>query len=144
MKNVERDISEMLADIDLSDDRVVCKLVTMKDNYAEKFDMVKNFDSDILKILKNEEAIDELAETLLRNDQYKLHLVTMEETLQKASDINLESRVVKRPVEGVKVKLPELEIKRFDGDIIGPNFGISFTHLSMKKQTFRILKSSVI
>ena len=123
MKNVEKKLSEILNGIDLGDEDSVSRLESMRDGYKEKLEQVKKLDSRIIEVLADEEGEEELGETLTRNDECRTHLFRAEQVLKRAAknDENpSETRSSKKDVDqtGINIKLPDLEIKLFDGDIL--------------------------
>ena len=99
---------------------------TVKNSYQEKFNKIKELDNKITNLQKPEESEKELEEIILREDNFLLIFAKLDWAFSKvppieslstltAKEHTSETRNSSKPF---KVKLPELVIKKFNGNIL--------------------------
>ena len=120
IKNIERDIENFSID----DENSTIKLTSPKVFLQDRINKVKQQDEEILKILKTEDMENELEQTLIREEHFQILITRIERCLSKPKihvDRNSlpSSNSSPLPVnKSVKVKLPKLEISKFNDDVI--------------------------
>ena len=103
----------------------------LKNSYQEKFDKIKEIDNEIINLLKAEESEKELEEIIPREDSLLIvfvkldrALIKLDRALSKVPPIESTLSVTEHTSETrnsskpVKVKLSELVIKKFNGNIL--------------------------
>ena len=124
IKNSERDILEMIENFSIDDENPTIKLTSAKVSLQDRINKVKQQDEEILKILKTEDMENELEQILIREEHFQILIARIERCLSKPKihvDRNSLSSSNSSPLpvnESVKVKLPKLEISKFNGDVI--------------------------
>ena len=124
IKNSERDILEMIENFSIDDENSTIKLTSAKVSLQDRINKVEQQDEEILKILKTEDMANELEEILIREEHLQILITRTEHCLSKPNihvDRNSLSSFNSSPLsvkESVKVKLPKLEISKFNGDVI--------------------------
>ena len=124
--NTERQITDIADSLDPSNETLVIQLTALKNSYQEKFNKIKELDNEIINLLKPEESEKELEEIIPREDNFLLIFAKLDRALSKVPPIESFSTlsVKEHTNEGrnsskpVKVKLPELVIKKFNGNIL--------------------------
>lgn len=120
LKNMEEEITGLLKEFSASDEEVN-RLKNLRKGFSDRMIEINKFDNEILQLLSNEECENELESTLIRDDLFRQYLVDMDSILEKAT---LQSQISRtevsstKIVENTKVKLPELTITKFDGNIV--------------------------
>ena len=127
MKNMERSILDEIGTFSCENEEQTTKLTGLKNGLLEKIDKVKEIDQKILDILPQEESEKELEDILVLEDLNFELLAKIDRYLKKTPpppslsslDIsNQGSTSGTTQIQDVKVKLPKLELSKFDGDII--------------------------
>ena len=124
--NTEMQITDITDSFDLSNETLIIQLTALKNSYQEKFNKIKELDNEIINLLKPEESEKELEEIIPREDNFLLIFAKLDRALSKVPPIESFSTlsVKEHTNEGrnsskpVKVKLPELVIKKFNGNIL--------------------------
>ena len=110
----------------------IAELCAYKTKYQSKIEEIKPVDSKILNFLSHEEYEHKLTESLIREDAFIDVITKVDRVLTKIYNLetnNSEHSFVREttsnhtrspsnPTETVKVKLPKLELKPFDGNIL--------------------------
>ena len=124
IKNSERDILEMIENFSIDDENSTIKLTSAKVSLQDRINKVNKQDEEIFKILKTEDMENEPEEILIREENLQILITRIERCLNKPK-IHVDrnslppSNSSPLPVnESVKVKLPKLEISKFNGDVI--------------------------
>ena len=113
-------INDILVTIDINDEVQVTKLRGLHDNYRQQFDRIKSLDDEIIELIAEENVEEELLKSLEENDVFYEVLRRVECCLGKvvvesAPSIASSSSVSSRSSSDVRVKLPKLELRKFDG-----------------------------
>ena len=126
LKTLDEELSTISPDSVHEDDGV--KLLTLRKNYVSKLELIKILDEEILNVLTvQKEMEDELSEFLVINDRLDGQVVKMDNLLKKLDDrpsraaVEEEAKtsVITRKVPQMNpVKLPKLEISKFDGSVL--------------------------
>ena len=133
LDNLIGELTVLLEDINIKDEHDLIKLTTINNNIKTKTTCVKVLDEDILNLLQQDEMETELEEILKRDDDLETYLVRVERLLEKEkrgrkSPFPVSNRVstsVQSVVEDKRVKLPRLEIQKFDGKSTDDATGIN-------------------
>ena len=98
------------------------KLTAFKHSFHEKFNKIKELDDKILNLLKPEEKENELEEIIYRDDKIMFTIAKLDRNLNKIpSTVSLRAPSVSTTepsASDIKVRLPKLEIKKFNGNIL--------------------------
>ena len=122
----ERQITYITDSFEPNNETLVIQLTALKNNYQEKFNKIKELDNEIINLLKPEESEKELEKIIPREDNFLLIFAKLDRVLSKVPPVesfstlsvkehNNEARNSSKPV---KVKLHELVIKKFNGNIL--------------------------
>ena len=98
---------------------------------------VKRLDDEIFELLDQEEALNDLSNCLVRNDEVLELITAIEEKLieKKETPINNDSlENISNGTEQIKCKLPKLVIKEFDGNVLANILGPIRIHNSFKNE----------
>ena len=133
MESLETEILALLCRFDIQNEEHKYELCAYKTKYQTKIEEIKTVDSKILNFLSQEEYEHELIEftSLIREAasidvMRKIDCVLMKIYNLEANDFEHSSRrettsnhtrSPSNPTETVKVKLPKLELKPFDGNV---------------------------
>ena len=127
MKNMERSILHEIGTVSCENEEQITKLTGLKNGLLEKIDKVQETDQKILDILPQEDSEKELEDILVLEDLNFELLAKIDRCLKKTPpplslsslDIfNQESSHRTTQVQDVGVRLPKLELSKFDGYII--------------------------
>ena len=127
MKNMERSILDEICTFSCKNEEQITRLTGLKNGLLEKIDKVKEIDQKILDILPQEESEKELQDILVLEDLHFELLAKIDGCLKKAPpppslrslDISYSGSTPRTTqTKDVRVKLPKLELSKFDGDII--------------------------
>ena len=122
----ERQITYITDSFEPNNETLVIQLTALKNNYQEKFNKIKELDNEIINLLKPEESEKELEEIIPREDNFLLIFAKLDRALSKVPPIESISTLsvkehtneTRNSSKPVKVKLPELVIKKFNGNIL--------------------------
>ena len=122
----ERQITYITDSFEPNNETLVIQLTALKNNYQEKFNKIKELDNEIINLLKPEESEKELEEIIPREDNFLLIFAKLDRTLSKVPPIESFSTLsvkehtneARNSSKPVKVKLPELVIKKFNRNIL--------------------------
>ena len=118
--NTEKDISDLTRDFDPHNEDPVIKLTAFKHSFREKFNKVKELDSKTLNLLKPEEKENKLEKIIYRDDKIMFTIAKLDRNLNKIpSTVSLLAPSVSTTepsASDIKVRLPNLEIKKFNGN----------------------------
>ena len=127
MKNMERSILDEIGTFSCENEEQTTKLTGLKNGLLEKIDKVKEIDQKILDILPQEESEKKLEDILVLEDLNFELLAKIDRYLKKTPpspslsllDISNQGSAP-RPtqIQDVRIKVPKLELSKFDGDII--------------------------
>ena len=123
----------MIQDFDFGNEQHIVEIKTLKATFLNKIQQIKLLDNHILSLLKTEESEKELDEIVTRDDKNTRILTKIEHVLHK---IKIKESQNIPPVQNlalqdneakdIPVKLPKLEISKFNGNILNwPGFRIS-------------------
>ena len=123
--NIERQITDITDSFESNNETLVIQLTALKNSYQENFNKTKEIDNEIINLLKPEES-EKNWRKLSREDCFLLVFAKLDRALSKVpptesfSELSVtehtsETRNSSKPV---KVKLPELVIKKFNGNIV--------------------------
>ena len=109
-----------------SNKMLVIQFKAFKNSYPENFNKIKELDNELIYLLKPKESEKELQEIIASEDGFLLLFAKLDQTLRKIPPIESFSTlsVTKHTNENrnsskpVKVKLPELVNKKFNGYIL--------------------------
>ena len=127
MKNMERIILDEIGTLSCKNEEHISKLTGLKNGLSGKIDKVKEIDQKILDILPQEESEKELEDILVLKDLNFELLAKIDRCLKKTPpspslsslDISIQGSTPRTTqIQDVRVKLPKLELSKFDGDII--------------------------
>ena len=122
----ERQITYITDSFEPNNETLVIQLTALKNNYQEKFNKIKELDNEIINLLKPEESEKELEEIIPREDNFLLIFAKLDRALSKVPPIESFSTLsvkehtneARNSSKPVKVKLPELVIKKFNRNIL--------------------------
>ena len=124
IKNREWDSLEMIENFSIDDENSTIKLTLAKLSLQDRINKVKQQDEEIRKILKTDDMENELEEILIWEEKLQIFIARIEHCLCKPK-IHVDRNSLRSsnssplPInESVKVKLPKLEISKFNGDVI--------------------------
>ena len=124
---MERNILDEICAFSCENGEQITKLTGLDKGLLEKIDKVKEIDQKILDILPQEESEKELQDILVLEDLHFELLAKIDGCLKKAPpppslrslDISYSGSTPRTTqTKDVRVKLPKLELSKFDGDII--------------------------
>ena len=124
---MERNNLDEIGTFSCENEEQIPKLTGLKNGFLEKMDKVKEIDQKTLDILPQEESEKELEDILVLEDLNFELLAKIDRCLKKTppppSLISLDifnqgSTPRTTQIQDVRVKLPKLELSKFDGDII--------------------------
>ena len=119
--NNEKEILNLTRDFDPHSEDSVIKLTAFKHSFHEKFNKIKELDDKILNLLKPEEKENEIEKIMYRDDNIMFTIAKLDRNLNKIpSTVSLRSPSVSTTepsASDIKVRLPKLEIKKFNGNI---------------------------
>ena len=132
MESLETEIQALLRRFDIQNEEHRGELRAYKTKYQTKIEEIKAVDSKVLNFLSQEEYEHELTENLIREDAFIDVMTKIDDVLTKIYNLetnNSEHSSVRQttsnhtrspsnPTKTVKVKLPKLELKPFDGNIL--------------------------
>ena len=110
------------------------EIKTLKTTFSNKIEQIKRLDNHILSLLKTEKSENELDEIVTKDDkniriltkiEHVLHKIRIKEsqTILPVQNLTLRDNEAK----GISVKLPKLEISKFNGNILDwQGFGDQF------------------
>ena len=115
------------------------KLTAFKHSFHEKFNKIKELDNKILNLLKPEETENKLEEIIYRGDKIMFTIAKLDRNLNKipsAVSVRAPSDSTTEPsASDIKVRLPKLEINKFNGNILEwPSFWDQFSSAIHKKE----------
>ena len=122
--NTERQITDITDSFNPSNKTLVIQLTVLKNSHQEKFNKIKELDNEIINLLKPEESEKELEEII--EDSFLLIFAKLDRALSKVPPIESISTLsvkehtneTRNSSKPVKVKLPGLVIKKFNGNIL--------------------------
>ena len=126
IKSMERSILDEIGPFSCKKEKQITKLTGLKNGLLEKIDKVKEIDQKMLYILPQEESEKELEDILVLEDLnfellaklgrcFKKTLPPLSLSLLDISNQGSTPRTTQ--IQDVRVKLPKLELPKFDGDI---------------------------
>ena len=127
MKNMERNILDEIGAFSCENEGQITKLTGLDKELLEKIDKVKEIDQKILDILPQEKPEKELEDILVLEDLNFELFAKIDKCLKKTPppsslsswDISNQGSTDRTTqIQDVTVKLPKLEMSKFDGDII--------------------------
>ena len=126
ISNSEREALYIISNFQMTNEDHITKLLSIKNSVNDKLRKVRELDDTILTNLEQADAEQELQTVLPRDDRIQELIVKIERCMNKAPKESIKtSRVTSSSSTSllshnpeVKVKLPKLEISKFDGDII--------------------------
>ena len=132
MESLETEILALLCRFDIQNEEHKYELCAYKTKYQTKIEEIKTVDSKILNFLSQEEYEHELTESLIREDAFINVMTKIDRVLSKIYNLETNdsehsfvrettsnhTRSPSNPTETVKVKLPKLELKPFDGNVL--------------------------
>ena len=114
-------IKELINNFDPSKLRYRGKLNGLRYSLDDKMNHVKRLDGEKFELLGQEEAENDLAKCLARNDEvFELTAAIAEKLVEKKeTQVNTDSLAnISSDTEQIKCKLPKLVIKEFDGKVL--------------------------
>ena len=110
----------------MTDENHITKLLSVKNSVIDKLRKVWELDETILSISEQADAEQELETVLSCDDRIQELIVKIERCMNKVPKESIETSCVMSSSSlsllsqnpEIKVKLPKLEISKFDGDII--------------------------
>ena len=136
-QNLINEIKELIDNFDPSKPRHREKLKGLRYSLDDKLNHVKRLDDEIFELLDQEEALNDLSNCLVRNDEVLELITAIEEKLieKKETPINNDSlENISNGTEQIKCKLPKLVIKEFDGNVLANILGPIRIHNSFKNK----------
>ena len=126
ISNSEREAVDIISNFQMTDENHITKLLSIKNSVNDKLRKKRKLDDTILSILEQADAEQELETALSCDDRIQELIVKIERFMNKAPKESIKtSRVMFSSSPSLlshnpeaKVKLPKLEISKFDGDII--------------------------
>ena len=119
ISNTEKEILDLTRDFDPHNEDSV---TAFKHSFHEKFNEIKELDDKILNLLKPEEKENELEEIIYRDDKIMFTIAKLDRNLNKIhSTVSLRApsvSTIEPSASDIKVRLPKLEIKNFNGNIL--------------------------
>ena len=124
--NTERQITDITNSFNPSNKTLVIQLTVLKNSHQEKFNKIKELDNEIINLLKPEESEKELEEIIPKENSFSLLFAKLDRALSKVPPIESISTLsvkehtneTRNSSKPVKVKLPGLVIKKFNGNIL--------------------------
>ena len=120
--NTEKAILDLTRDFNPHNEDSVIKLIAFKHSFHEIFNNIKKLDHKILNLLKPDEKENELEKVIYRNDKIMLTIAKLDRNSNKIpSTVSLRAPSVSTTelsASGIKVRLPKLEIKKLNGNIL--------------------------
>ena len=136
-QNLINQIKELINAFDPSKPRHREKLKGLRYSLDDKLNHVKRLDDEIFELLDQGEALNDLSNCLVRNDEVLELITAIEEKLieKKETPINNDSlENISNGTEQIKCKLPKLVIKEFDGNVLASILGPIRIHNSFKNK----------
>ena len=126
ISNSEREALDIMSNFQMTDGNHITKLLFIKNSANDKLRKVRELDETILSILEQADAEQELETVLSRDDRKQELIVKIERCMNKVPKESIETSSVMSSSSPsllshnpeIKVKLPKLQISKFDGDII--------------------------
>ena len=126
ISNSEQEALYIISNFQMTNENHITKLLSIKNSVNDKLRKVRELDNTILTNLEQADAEQELQTVLSRDDRIQELIVKIERCMNKVPKESIKtSRVTSSSSPSllshnpeVKVKLPKLEISKFDGDII--------------------------
>ena len=126
ISNSEQEALYIISNFQMTNENHITKLLSIKNSVNDKLRKVRELDNTILTNLEQVDAEQELQTVLSRDDRIQELIVKIERCMNKVPKESIKtSRVTSSSSPSllshnpeVKVKLPKLEISKFDGDII--------------------------
>ena len=126
ISNSEQEALYIISNFQMTNENHITKLLSIKNSVNDKLRKVRELDNTILTNLEQADAEQELQTVLSRDDRIQELIVKIERCMNKVPEESIKtSRVTSSSSPSllshnpeVKVKLPKLEISKFDGDII--------------------------
>ena len=126
ISNSEQEALYIISNFQMTNENHITKLLSIKNSVNDKLRKVRELDNTILTNLEQADAEQELQTVLSRDDRIQELIVKIERCMNKVPQESIKtSRVTSSSSPSllshnpeVKVKLPKLEISKFDGDII--------------------------
>ena len=123
--NIERQITDITDSFESNNETLVIQLTALNNSYQENFNKTKEIDNEIINLLKPEES-EKNWRKLSREDCFLLVFAKLDRALSKVPPIESFSELsvtehtseTRNSSKPVKVKLPELVIKKFNGNIV--------------------------
>ena len=126
ISNSEQEALYIISNFQMTNENHITKLLSIKNSVNDKLRKVRELDNTILTNLEQTDVEQELQTVLSRDDRIQELIVKIERCMNKVPKESIKtSRVTSSSSPSllshnpeVKVKLPKLEISKFDGDII--------------------------
>ena len=126
ISNSEQEALYIISNFQMTNENHITKLLSIKNSVNDKLRKMRELDNTILTNLEQADAEQELQTVLSRDDRIQELIVKIERCMNKVPKESIKtSRVTSSSSPSllshnpeVKVKLPKLEISKFDGDII--------------------------
>ena len=126
ISNSEREARDMISNFQMTNENHITKLLSIKNSVNDKLRKMRELDDTILSNLEQADAEQELETILSRDDRIQELIVKIERCMNKVPKESIKTSRVTSSLSPsllshnpeVKVKLPKLEISKFDGDII--------------------------
>ena len=116
VSNAEREILDILQNFEPQNEESVTVLESLRDGLTDKLVKIKAIDDSVLVLLDQKESEKKLDDIIARDDKLRLTLWKLERNFKK---INIGSSSISNwhNQNNVKVRLPKLTIKTFNGDV---------------------------
>ena len=132
MESLKTEIQALLRRFNIQNEEHRDELCAYKMKYQSKIEEIKTVDSKIVNFLSQEEYEHELTESLIREDAFTDVITKIDRALTKIYNLETNdsehssvrqttsnhTRSPSDPAETAKVKLPKLELKPFDRNIL--------------------------
>ena len=120
------DILDILETFDYENKQNLIELNSLKNSFLTKTQQIKTFDDEYSKLLKPEESEIELNEIITRDDKNIRTVAKIDHVLNKVKiqqatpvpNISTLSLANRETLTKIPVKLPKLELTKFDGNIL--------------------------
>ena len=103
---------------DPEDNQTLTKVNALKTNYETQLEKIRILDDDIADLIDEENIEEELAQSLLAKDKSYEILATINSFICKLSISTTLPSPSTTSASSLRVRLPKLELKRFDGNIL--------------------------
>ena len=125
LENRVTDINNLIHDFDFGNEEHTVEIKTLKATFSKKTEQIKLLDNHTLPLFKTEESENELDKTVIKDDKNTWILTKIEHVLHK---LKIKESQTIPPVQNftlrdneakdIPVKLPKLEISKFNGNIL--------------------------